>query len=191
MKALDFTLRYISTMSGGKYNRFMFLGIALAIQESLRNNNHSFFAKFTKARKRIEEFLISNKSLLGVMIQNLSKGQRIPKVKALFDYLIRKLQNDVPLQVEDVIAGIGLRGRIVDVDIDSLSRGRLISDETKSVVYVKRAIGRALRCPICGGLLDSSKSVSYDHVVRVRDGGTGSPDNVQMAHPYCNTGFKN
>jgi len=65
-----------------------------------------------------------------------------------------------------------------------------ISDDTKSMVYVKEAIKNALRCPICNGILDPSKSVSYDHIEPKRDGGTGDYMNVQIAHPYCNTGYK-
>ena len=173
----------------GKYSKFMFLGMVSLIQEALRNNNDEFFARFTKARKRIEEFLIDNKSLLGVLLQNLAKGQRIPKMKALFEFLVGGLQEeDSDMPVENVISGIGLRGRIVDVN--ALAGGPVISDETKSIVYVRQAIENALRCPICAGRLDPAKSVSYDHALRVRDGGTGDADNVQMAHPYCNTGYK-
>jgi hypothetical protein len=39
--------------------------------------------------------------------------------------------------------------------------------------------------------MEPKKSVSYDHIERVRDGGSGDLDNIQMAHPYCNTGYKN
>ena len=174
----------------GKYNRFMFLGMISLVQSALRNNNKSLFARFTKARGRIEDFLVSNRSLLGILLQNLGKGQRIPKMKALFEFLIDGLQDDAAdLPVEKVIAGIGLRGRIVDVK--ALADSPVISDATKTTVYVRQAIENALRCPICRGLLDPSKSVSYDHAVRVREGGTGQPDNIQLAHPYCNTGYKN
>jgi hypothetical protein len=58
------------------------------------------------------------------------------------------------------------------------------------MVYVKEAIKNALHCPVCGGMLDPKKSVSYDHIQEKRKGGTGDPMNVQLAHPYCNTGYK-
>ena len=48
-----------------------------------------------------------------------------------------------------------------------------------------------LACPICGGMLDPKKSVSYDHIERIREGGAGDIENVQMSHPFCNTGYKN
>ena len=34
------------------------------------------------------------------------------------------------------------------------------------------------------------KSISMDHTVRKQDGGTDSPDNMQLTHPYCNSGYK-
>jgi len=58
------------------------------------------------------------------------------------------------------------------------------------MIFVREAIKCGLKCPICGGLLDPAKSVTYDHKNRVRDGGCGEPNNVQMAHPYCNSAMK-
>ncbi|MCV5626719.1 HNH endonuclease [Escherichia coli] len=43
---------------------------------------------------------------------------------------------------------------------------------------------------MCQGYLDTEKSVSYDHIVRVREGGDGNSDNVQLTHPYCNQSVK-
>jgi hypothetical protein len=172
----------------GKYSRFMFLGMTSVIQEALRNNNHQFFRTFTRVRQQFEQFLIENKSLLGIILQNLSKGQRVPRIKLLFELLIDSLKSGNPPRTEELIASMGLRGRIVDVT--AVQTAATISDDTKSMIYVRQAIESALRCPVCGGLLDPLKSVSYDHIVPVRHGGTGDPTNAQMAHPYCNTGYK-
>ena len=49
----------------------------------------------------------------------------------------------------------------------------------------------AIKCPICNGYLDPEKSVSYDHVVRRREEGTGDEENCQLTHPYCNQSIKN
>jgi len=58
------------------------------------------------------------------------------------------------------------------------------------MLFIQNAITKAIPCPICGGLPDPSKSVSYDHIKPVREDGSGHIANVQMAHPYCNTGYK-
>jgi hypothetical protein len=168
----------------GKYSRFLFLGMTALIQDKLRNNNAGFFKSFTLARKRLEQFLIDNKSLIGIILQNLSKGQRVPRMKDLFEFLVDELQTPNKIKLEDAIARLGLRGRILDVN--AIQTAPNITDDTKSVVYVRQAIKNALRCPVCGGLLDPTKSVSYDHIVPKSKGGSGDVSNTQMAHPYCN-----
>ena len=64
------------------------------------------------------------------------------------------------------------------------------SDETKSAAFIREALNGAVRCRICGGYMHRN-SITIDHIMRKQDGGTGSPDNAQLAHPYCNTTLKN
>jgi len=172
----------------GKYSRFLFLGMVAVVQEKLRNNDAGFFKKFTAVRKELEQFLIDNKSLIGLLVQNLSKRQRVSTVRDLLELLVNELQHNKTLKIEDAIKSLGIRGRILDANFAQTSPH--ISDETKSMVYVRQAVTNALRCPVCGGILDPNKSVSYDHIAPVRSGGTGDHTNVQLAHPYCNTGYK-
>jgi 5-methylcytosine-specific restriction endonuclease McrA len=106
-------------------------------------------------------------------------------MKELFGFLVTELRSPKKIKIEDAIARLGLRGRILDVN--AIQTTPHISDNTKAMVYVRQAIGTALRCPVCEGLLDPTKSVSYDHIVPRRKGGTGDISNTQMAHPYCNS----
>jgi hypothetical protein len=173
-----------------KYSRFLFLGVVTVIQEKLRNNNSEWFRQFTSARAELEKFLVENKSVIGMLIVNLSKGQRVSKIRDLIEFLVREFKTpSTNVTIEQAIATLGLTGRIVDVRAVTTSPN--ISDDTKAAVYMRDALPNALRCPICGGILDSSKSVTYDHINRVRTGGTGDVSNIQMAHPYCNSGYKN
>jgi hypothetical protein len=172
----------------GKYSRLLFLGMIAVVQDKIRNNNAQFFKDFTTARKRIEKFLIDNKPVIGLILQNLNKAQRIPKVSALFEFLVQQLQTANTVKIEAAIAHLGIRGRILEAT--QIHTSAHISDDTKSTIYVRNAIKTAMRCPICSGLLDPAKSVSYDHIEEKRKGGTGSAENVQLAHPYCNTGYK-
>jgi hypothetical protein len=109
-------------------------------------------------------------------------------VRDLFELLVTELQTHKTFKVEDAIGRLGIRGRILDANAVQVAPH--ISDDTKSMVYVRQAVTSALRCPVCGGLLDPSKSVSYDHIDPRRKGGSGDHTNVQLAHPYCNTGYK-
>jgi hypothetical protein len=82
-----------------------------------------------------------------------------------------------------------LGGRFFDVE--ATQSHTKFSDDAKSMAFLQAATQSALKCPICSGMLDPRKSVSYDHKVRVQDGGTGHVNNAQLAHPFCNTSVKN
>jgi hypothetical protein len=57
-------------------------------------------------------------------------------------------------------------------------------------LILRESLKAALKCPICQGFLDPSKAVHYDHKTPVREGGVGTEGNLQLAHPFCNTGVK-
>ncbi|MEV5054875.1 DUF262 domain-containing protein [Agrobacterium radiobacter] len=184
----------------GKHSRFLFLGMALLLSRKIRDNDGGFFMKFTKARAEMESFLVENKSLIGILLQNMSKQTRVTKMRDLFDFLVTKfyeralsVANSTPLppivSIESAIEHLGARGRILDIKTAATSV--TFSEEAKSAVYVRKAIATAMKCSICGGLLDATKSVSYDHVTRVREGGLGDPENGDLVHPYCNQSVKN
>jgi Protein of unknown function DUF262 len=66
----------------GKYNRFLFLGMTALLTERMRNNDDTFFKKFTGARSAIESFLVENKSLIALVQQNMSKAQRVRRASS-------------------------------------------------------------------------------------------------------------
>jgi hypothetical protein len=168
----------------GKHNKQLFLGIAALIADKLSNNDSGFFKRFTKGRPAIEDFLIDNKSLIGALLQNLNKHQRVPKVKQMFDYLVDEATAGRPLTAENVIKAIGQTGRIVDVR--NVQTSQNVSDETKNALMIRTAIATAPRCPICNGRLEPNKSKSMEHVIDKKFDGTGDIDNIQLAHVYCN-----
>lgn len=64
------------------------------------------------------------------------------------------------------------------------------NSDRKSAVYIRTAMASATRCKICNGYIHRN-SITIDHVQRKEDGGVGSVENGQLAHPYCNSTFKN
>ncbi len=172
----------------GKHSRFLFLGLVATIAEKLRNNDDAWFLKFTKARKAIESFLLEHKSLIGVILQNLAKPARTPKMRDMFNFMVSAANNGQDITPQGLIGHLALNARIYDVTVPS--RSVEFSDDTKSTIYYREAIKRENHCPICGGLLDVSKSVSYDHITPRRAAGLGTVENGQMVHPYCNTAVK-
>ncbi len=173
----------------GKHSRFLFLGMVTLITSKLRNNDKEFFRRFTLARRKLEPFLIENKSLVGILLQNMSKRTRVSKMRDLIEFLVANFSADQEVRIEQAIEHLGARGRVYD--ITTAAQNASFSEEAKSAMYVKRAVAAAISCDLCGGLLDPQKSVSYDHIVRVRDGGKGDAENGDLTHPYCNQSLKN
>lgn len=67
--------------------------------------------------------------------------------------------------------------------------GEKFSSESKSEIYIREVLKGAPKCKICGGYVHRN-AISIDHLIRRQDGGASSPDNGQLTHPYCNTGYK-
>jgi hypothetical protein len=109
-------------------------------------------------------------------------------MRDLYIFLIDRYSGGHEIKVEEAIEYLGARGRILD--ITTAAQSTSFSDDTKSALFVKKALDSAIRCSICHGLLDPMKSVSYDHVTPVRDGGTGDLSNGDLVHPYCNQSVK-
>ena len=172
----------------GKYSRFLLLGMVAVIQEKLRNNNSTWFIQFTDARQMLEQFLIRHKSVIGMVLQNLSKGHRIPKIRDLIELLVREMKDGGTVTIESAFANLGLIGRIVDVR--AIQSSPDMTDDTKCEVFLRQALPGAALCPICGGILDPKKSSTFDHIKALREGGTGDVTNAQLAHPFCNSGYK-
>ena len=173
----------------GRHSTPMFLGTVSLIAEKLANNDKSFFVKFTKVRSRLEELLISNKDLIAMILQKNISKYRVSKYHELLSSLINSLSTQALVSETDIIRLSQLEGKVLAGDFKRISSK--ISHEEKSKVFIHVALNNAITCPICSGYLDTEKSVSYDHITRVREGGAGRADNVQLTHPYCNQAVKN
>ena len=169
----------------GKHSRFLFLGMAALIADKLKNNDDLWFRKFTDARKLVEKFLIDHKSMIGILLQNLGRAQRVPKMQQMFDYLTEVGARGEEIDPPGLLEELGVRGRVYE--LTAVRSGSRFSDDSKSEILYRARMENAQLCPLCGGLLDIDKSVSYDHIKPVRDGGTGEPDNGRLVHPYCNS----
>lgn len=177
------------TNEKGKHSRFLFLGMCAQIADRLRNNDSGWFRKFTLARKDVEQFLLENKSVIGIVLQNLSKKTRIPKMRDMLSFLVTESLAHKKLDAASVFRHIGLSGKIYD--LTTMQRPVQFTDDVKSEIFLRDGLDKVHICPICGGLLDIGKSVSYDHITPVREGGLGTAENGQMVHPYCNSAMKN
>lgn len=110
------------------------------------------------------------KSLYLDIIDTVSKGT--PTLKDIDDVISKKYDY---LKIQD---------------FGEIASSKAFSSNSKSEIFLRDAVQNAPKCKICGGLIHS-KSITIDHIHRKEDGGLGTPENGQLAHPYCNTTYKN
>ena len=174
----------------GRHIPDLLLGMILCFKKHIGNNNSQFFKDFSESRSEIERFILNNKSLLIQSLQIARSKNRFERAADMFDYMVSKFKSGQKFKIEDIISVIipNSEGKILSLKEKANSSN--FSDETKSSIYIRESLKKAVKCPICKGLLDPGRSVSYDHILRVREGGKGSAENGQLTHPYCNSGIK-
>lgn len=172
----------------GRHSSPLFMGTVALIGKRLSNNDGGFFSKFTSVRSKLEDSLVVHKDLIATILQKHSSNRRNAAYEKLLEKLIEHLRSGGVPTEEWLIDASELRGKIVSGT--AISPTTRFSDDTKSEAFIKTALSGAIRCNICGGYLDPNKSISYDHVHRVRDGGFADVDNCQIVHPYCNQSVK-
>ncbi|MEI2266783.1 GmrSD restriction endonuclease domain-containing protein [Erwinia sp. CGal63] len=184
--------------STGRHVNPMFLGTAYVIAKRLRFNDKDFFKRFTSIRYNLEKSIIDNKPLISALVNRAGHKQRTKFYSELFESMINVLLEkkkgdkgklEFSLSQSDIIGLSHFDGSILSGS--SLKTTSKISDDDKNAVFIRTALSSSIPCSICRGYLDPSKSVSYDHIRRVQDGGKGTADNTQLTHPYCNMAVKN
>jgi len=182
----------------GRHVNPMFLGTAFVIAKKLRFNDKEFFKKFTSIRFNLEQSIIKNKPLIAALVNRAGHKRRTIFYSELFEAMIdfllevkKKVTNmdSYFLEEKDILSLSHFDGSILSGS--SLAGSTKISDDTKNAVFIDTALASSISCPICKGYLDPSKSVSYDHIKRIQDGGKGKASNTQLTHPYCNMAVKN
>lgn len=172
----------------GKHSRFLFLGVVKLISNVIRDNNKDWFRKFTRVRKKIEETLHNRKSLINQGLANVNSSTRIERVADLISFMVAEYDQGKDIDDQSILKVLGLEGSAGNLQIIDAPEG--FSTDTKSAAFLQVAIQTAPSCSICGGLLHTIKSVSYDHSVPKVAGGLGTLENAQLVHPYCNTAIK-
>ncbi|MGF1909182.1 HNH endonuclease [Vibrio kasasachensis] len=172
----------------GRHSSMMFLGAISLFSDKLANNNKDFFYKFTEVRATLEDILIEHKDLIATIIHKHISHKRAKIFQDLLEESINALSEGRLISQETLIKFAKLDGKLITGVIEN--NKSKISDDQKSKLFINVALKNAIKCPECSGFLDIDKSVSYDHILRVRDGGNGSAENIQLTHPFCNQSVK-
>jgi hypothetical protein len=172
----------------GRHSGPMFMGTVSLIGRKISNNDKTFFQKFTGSRAKLEEILVMNKDLIATILQKHVSSRRVGKYADLLDGLIDRVHSNLAVSETEIVELADLNGKIVTGSNNLAAKD--FSDDAKSESFINTALVSSIKCPICKGYLDTEKSVSYDHIVRAREGGLGQALNCQLTHPYCNQSVK-
>ena len=150
-----------------------------------------------------------------ILVMRLKKEKKLP----LF-IKCRKSFEELLLNSDDMLEAVGrvvrggstaynkVAGLLYDIVIEMNKEGgnftKLIQDKykytyapntkqnmynNKSAVFMANALSGCNKCSICNGYLHKD-GMSFDHVIRKIEGGGSEISNLQLTHPYCNTGIK-
>ncbi|MCV2352618.1 HNH endonuclease [Paucibacter sp. B2R-40] len=172
----------------GRHSSALFMGTVALVGQKLANNDKNFFNRFTSVRADLERVLIDHKDVVATILQRTSSAGRVARYMMMLGKLIEALGAAQAVGEIELVQFAGLEGKILTGTSDTAQLS--FSQDVKSAAFIQTALLGAMKCPICSGYLDPEKSISYDHIVRAREGGTGSIRNIQLTHPYCNQSVK-
>lgn len=173
----------------GKQQPILFLAVSQLIVDIDRAKK---LPEFIECRKVFEDFLIDHRSLLNQLVRKY--GTKDSGAAHLGDFyrLIMKMIMEKK-SPEDIVTDL-----VKSPDYNYLQpaespyesgASKRFSSKMKPGLIIKELLGRAPRCPVCNGIVPT-QAISVDHKKRLQDGGLCDPDNAQITHPYCNTGYK-
>lgn len=154
------------------------------------------FDLFTKHRREFEDYLFQNKIFISLTVTKLGSGAR--SLGRLSDLFWRIFERFASGKSADEIS----QELFSSVDFAYLTQAKApppriirgktgkMSGSTKSAVMMREGYANVNRCAICGAAVHF-RSSTVDHIERREDGGSADMSNGQIAHPYCNSGFKN
>lgn len=175
----------------GRYQVTAFYAVLhlIAVLEKKANGLKNFIL----VRSKFENFILSYKNIVNQTNTKFGSGLKsYKKLTNLYLFIINSLQEE--LSEEEI-----LRKLKEHVDFEYLNPEKVeiedfvrkdFSTDGKSGVFLNAALQNPTKCKICGSLIHKN-SITIDHLIRKSDGGVGSIENGQLAHPYCNTTYKN
>jgi Protein of unknown function DUF262/HNH endonuclease len=175
---------------GGAFQPVAFLAVMQVVQ---RLADKGQLDEFTRVRRAFEGFLVAHKEAFTLIVKSQGAGPR--SRPALEEFLTQGLDGlQAGKSDSEIIEGMMSDNRFRFFATpqpvrDGDGAKRTFSASTKSAAFISELVQSGARCGICDGLLHRN-SISTDHIVRKADGGGAQSDNAQVAHPYCNSTYK-
>lgn len=147
---------------------------------------------FTKHRRELEEFLFRNRTLLNQIVRKFGTKDSGARHLATFYRhvlnIIAKGHTHTEITAELQQNPVYPYLQPDELPYDGVAPTRM-STQVRAGLVMRKLLETAPRCSICGGFVPS-QAVSVDHKERRADGGLTVPENTDLSHPYCNSGYK-
>lgn len=169
----------------GRHSPPLMMGMFSLIADKIKQNDRNWFKVFsTPVRRHIEEMLIEHKTIITLLISALGSRSRVEGGRIVLTLVMDSALHGRQVSPDEIASALRLESRLYSIQTKP---GADFSDDAKSSAFLRHALQQAVRCPLCEGYLDPAKSLSWDHIKRKDDGGTGESENCQPTHPYCNS----
>lgn len=146
---------------------------------------------FCYQRASFEEFLLKEQEIIKFILGKFGGWTKsVPTVLEMYKIIVDGFKKE--LASDEIRASIVNNPRFQGLDKLVELAGypnRKITREATVAVARRELLSSAVRCRICYARLPSS-AFNKDHDKRAQDGGRATEDNLQLTHPYCNSGFK-
>jgi hypothetical protein len=174
----------------GRHQPTSFLAVVSLMKEFEKRD---CFDKFTSVRKEFEDFLLKYKDFSNQITIRMGSGVKgFERLKALYLKVFELLSdgNTETQILEALKTNEDLSFLVVPGSVpEKITRRKRFNTDTISQTFLNEALGNPIRCKICHGLIHV-KSITVDHIQRIREGGVGELGNAQLSHPYCNSTYK-
>jgi hypothetical protein len=177
----------------GRHKTASFYAITAWVLEM--ENNNQRIVDFIKVRPQFEQLLLK----YDYLIQDINRKYRQAissyyYIKDFYTECVKQLllNKNIDESVSEIIKSEKFNYLKINTSENNISNiiNANFTTERKSAIFIKDALSKSLTCRICGGLIHQN-SLTFDHIIRKEDGGIGTVDNGQIAHPFCNSTYKN
>ena len=149
---------------------------------------------FTTVRRKFEDYIIDNKEHLSLITHKFGSGGRsLPWLLRYFEIVLAAQQTGK--SAEELLEEFAADRNFAVLTLPRTSEeegstaGKPFSSGTKTAAFFANALRTGTRCAICDALVHKN-SMQFDHIERKSDGGHSRAENAQVAHPYCNSTYK-
>jgi|SRR5215213_778367 len=180
---------FYSTM--GRHQPTAFLAVVGFIMELERREQLKVFAQH---REKFEDFLLAQKDMVNQIVRRFGGGLKpFYRLKNFYHFVYDAIKaGKAGAQILNELGAHPVFAFVKALPAyDEETERQDFKTSVKSAAFLRAALEAPReRCAICHARLHVN-SISLDHIVRKADGGIGTLDNSQLAHPYCDSTLKN